>query len=40
MTMPVSIFSILILVALGVVVVSPVVLLILWIMDVKKGSLW
>lgn len=40
MTMPVGIFSVLILVALGVVVISPVVLLVLWIKDIKKGSLW
>lgn len=40
MTVPVGVFSVLILVALGVVILSPVVLLVLWVMDVKKGTLW
>ena len=40
MTVPVGLFSALILVALGVVIISPVVLMVLWILDIKKGSLW
>jgi hypothetical protein len=40
MTVPIGIFSLLIVLALLVVAVSPFILLALWVADLRKGALW
>lgn len=40
MMIPASIFSIVITVALLITVLSPVILLTLWVRDLKRGQLW
>lgn len=40
MTIPLTVFSALILICLVMVIVAPLILLALWVIDWKRGSLW
>ena len=40
MTIPPAVFAALILICLVMVMVAPLILLVLWIVDWKRGSLW
>lgn len=40
MTIPPSVFALLIMLALAIVIVAPLVLVGLWIADLKEGELW
>ena len=40
MTIPIDLFAVVIFAALAVVIASPLILLALWIADLKRGALW
>lgn len=40
MMLPVSLFTLVIWIALAIVVAAPLILLVLWLKDLKRGALW
>jgi hypothetical protein len=40
MILPVSLFTLVIYLALAVVVAAPIILLLLWLRDLRRGALW